>query len=153
MIAGHSHSQQHSVSYDRIDAAYRCARSHNRRHSGLTVRDVLYSDSLATEIFLSLMLVSLGIVSVWMREPGAVVWLICLGTLRLYAIIRQHRRARVALAVVSLFTWFTMLYYSVATAPQFAVVFLVFALQSFWVFMRMPLDEPRAKTDRTGEGE
>lgn len=159
MIIGHLRHQpmhhaprQHLTPYDRLTMAYRCGRMHNRRHGGLNWRDVLYSDSLATEIFLSLMLVSLGTASLWLQAPLAMVWLVTLGVLRLCAIIRQHRRARLACAVVSLFTWFCMLYYSLAIAPRFAVVFLVFALQSFWVFMRMPVEDACAHQTKSGEG-
>lgn len=123
-----------------LDMAYRAAHTHERRRRTLGWRDALYSDSLAAEIFLSLMLGSLGIAALGIGEAIPGLWLLGLGALRLYAIVSLRRGLRVAMAITSFFTWLLVLMYTLKNAPQFAPVFIVFALQSFWVFMRMPLD-------------
>lgn len=124
-----------------LDMAYRAVNTRERRRRLLGWRDALYSDSLAPEIFLSLMLVSLGVAAIGIGESIPGLWLSGLGAVRLYAIVSLRRTLRVGAAITSFFTWLLVLMYTLKNAPQFAPVFIVFALQSFWVFMRMPLDQ------------
>lgn len=120
----------------------------------LSLREALYSESQATEIFLSLMMLSiglyvalpfpvlggtLGLLSRNVSEPLCAAWMGGLGAVRLLAIFNRRWLIRLGAAGCSLFTWLLLFWLTIGRDPHSTgtVIFLMLAGQSFWVLLRM----------------